>query len=202
MYSFRMSFWIVPDSRSRSQPRSWATATYMASRIQAVGLIVIETLMASRSMPSNSSRMSSRTSTATPSRPTWCSGPSAPVAGPGRRPAPRPPRRAGPPRWPPAALRPEAVRRRCSHRSSRSGPVAPDELVHRGADDGRRRVLAEDLGHTELLEGRHVLVGHDPAGDEEPIADALLPHQVEDPGKERHVGPGQEAHADGVDVLL
>ena len=45
MYSLRMSFWMVPESRFRSQPRSWATATYMASRIQAVGLMVMETLM-------------------------------------------------------------------------------------------------------------------------------------------------------------
>ena len=70
MYSLRMSFWIVPESRSRSQPRSCATTTYMASRIHAVGLIVIETLICSRSMPSKSSTMSSTTSTATPSRPT------------------------------------------------------------------------------------------------------------------------------------
>jgi hypothetical protein len=42
----------------------------MASRIQAVGLMVIDTEIFSRSMPSKSARMSSSVSIATPSRPT------------------------------------------------------------------------------------------------------------------------------------
>ena len=70
MYSLRMSFWIVPESFAKSSPRSSATATYIASRIHADGLIVIETEICSRSMSSNSASMSSSTSTATPSRPT------------------------------------------------------------------------------------------------------------------------------------
>ena len=42
----------------------------MASRIHALGLMVIETEMRSRSMPAKSASMSSRVSMATPSRPT------------------------------------------------------------------------------------------------------------------------------------
>ena len=42
-YSFRMSAWIVPDSLSRSRPRFCASATYIASRIHALGLIVSDT---------------------------------------------------------------------------------------------------------------------------------------------------------------
>src|SRR5881275_63377 len=67
-YSFRMSVWQVPESRFGSFPRASPSATYMASRIQAVGLIVIETEMRSRSIPSKSASTSSRVSTATPSR--------------------------------------------------------------------------------------------------------------------------------------
>ena len=70
MYSLRMSFWIVPASLAKSRPRSSATATYIASRIHALGLIVIETEICSRSISSNSASMSSSTSIATPSRPT------------------------------------------------------------------------------------------------------------------------------------
>jgi hypothetical protein len=43
---------------------------YIASRIHADGLIVIDTLMFSRSMPSKSASMSGSMSMATPSRPT------------------------------------------------------------------------------------------------------------------------------------
>jgi hypothetical protein len=42
MYSFRMSFWIVPRSFSAATPCRSATATYSASRIVAVALIVID----------------------------------------------------------------------------------------------------------------------------------------------------------------
>jgi len=70
MYSLRMSACTVPERRLRSLPRLWASATYMASRIHAVGLIVIDTEMFSRSTPANSASMSSRVSMATPSRPT------------------------------------------------------------------------------------------------------------------------------------
>lgn len=70
MYSFRISAWMVPDSLFRSLPRFLASATYMASRIQADGLMVSETLIFSRSMPSSSASMSASVSMATPSRPT------------------------------------------------------------------------------------------------------------------------------------
>ena len=52
MYSLRMSAWIVPDSLWRSRPRFFASATYIASKIHADGLIVIDTEIFSRSMPS------------------------------------------------------------------------------------------------------------------------------------------------------
>ena len=69
-YSLRMSACTVPERRLRSKPRACATAMYMASRIQAVGLIVIETEIVSRSIPAKSASTSSMVSTATPSRPT------------------------------------------------------------------------------------------------------------------------------------
>ena len=70
MNSLRMSAWMVPDSFSLGMPRFSATTTYMANKIQAVGLMVIDTLMAPTSMPSNISSRSASVSTATPSRPT------------------------------------------------------------------------------------------------------------------------------------
>jgi len=69
-YSFRMSFCSVPPRRSRATPTPSATATYMASRIGAGELIVIDVVTRPRSMPENSVSMSSRVSTATPARPT------------------------------------------------------------------------------------------------------------------------------------
>ena len=69
-YSLRMSACTVPERRFRSKPRDSASATYMARRIQAVGLIVIDTEIRSRSMPSKSAVTSSSVSMATPSRPT------------------------------------------------------------------------------------------------------------------------------------
>ena len=70
MYSLRMSAWMVPESLFRSWPRFSARTTYMASRIHADGLMVIETEIFSRSMPSSSASMSASVSMATPSRPT------------------------------------------------------------------------------------------------------------------------------------
>jgi hypothetical protein len=70
MYSLRMSAWMVPESLWGSKPRRSASAAYMASRIQADGLMVIDTEIASRSIPSKSASMSASVSTATPSRPT------------------------------------------------------------------------------------------------------------------------------------
>jgi hypothetical protein len=69
-YSFRMSFWIVPPRRARSTPPASPTATYMASRMGAGELMVIDVVTDDRSMPANRSAMSASVSTATPARPT------------------------------------------------------------------------------------------------------------------------------------
>ncbi len=50
MYSLRMSAWMVPESLFRSNPRFSASTTYMARRMKALGLIVMETEIASRSI--------------------------------------------------------------------------------------------------------------------------------------------------------
>ena len=57
-----------------SAPCRWATATYSASRIDAVALMVIEVEIFVRSMPSNRRSMSSTESIATPTLPTSPSG--------------------------------------------------------------------------------------------------------------------------------
>jgi hypothetical protein len=41
IYSFRMSFWIVPRSASGDTPRRLATAIYMARRTDAGALMVM-----------------------------------------------------------------------------------------------------------------------------------------------------------------
>ena len=69
-YSFRMSFWRVPPSAARGVPSSSAVATYMASRMAAGELMVIDVVTAPRSTPANRSRTSARVSTATPHLPT------------------------------------------------------------------------------------------------------------------------------------
>jgi hypothetical protein len=69
-YSLRMSFWIVPVSFSRGTPFFSAAATYRASRIAAVPLMVKLVLILSSGMPSKSTSASASVSTATPTRPT------------------------------------------------------------------------------------------------------------------------------------
>ena len=69
-YSLRMSFCTVPDRARSGTPCRRATATYSASRMIAVALMVIDVDTRSSGMPSNSSAMSSRLSIATPTRPT------------------------------------------------------------------------------------------------------------------------------------
>jgi hypothetical protein len=49
-YSFRMSFWRVPPSSRRAAPLRSAAATYIASRIAAGELIVIDVVTFERSM--------------------------------------------------------------------------------------------------------------------------------------------------------
>ncbi len=69
-YSFKMSFWSVPDSAARSTPVLSATPTYMASTGAAGELIVMEVDTDPRSMPEKRVSMSSWVSMATPARPT------------------------------------------------------------------------------------------------------------------------------------
>jgi hypothetical protein len=70
MYSFRMSFCAVPRSRLTSKPRFSAIARYIAIRHAAAPLIVSDTVIRSRSMPSNATSKSRSVSTAMPTRPT------------------------------------------------------------------------------------------------------------------------------------
>ncbi len=60
----------MPASARGSMPRSSAITTYIASRIDAVALIVIDVLTRSSGMPSNTTARSSTVSMATPTRPT------------------------------------------------------------------------------------------------------------------------------------
>src|SRR5206468_719117 len=70
MHSFRTSFCTVPESLRMSAPCLFATATYRASRIDAVALIVIDVEILVSSMPSKRRCMSSMESIATPTLPT------------------------------------------------------------------------------------------------------------------------------------
>ncbi len=70
IYSFKMSFCTVPESFWRFAPCFFATATYNASRIAAVELMVIEVETLSNGIPPNSASMSSIESIATPTLPT------------------------------------------------------------------------------------------------------------------------------------
>ena len=71
MYSLRMSFWSVPETlRSRSTPCFSATARYIAKRIGAVELIVIEVVTSPSGIPSKRPSMSASESMATPHLPT------------------------------------------------------------------------------------------------------------------------------------
>src|SRR6266702_3759640 len=69
MNSLRMSFWTVPCSLARGTPCSSPTTTYIASRIAAVALMVIDVETRSSGIPWNSRSRSSTVSIATPARP-------------------------------------------------------------------------------------------------------------------------------------
>ena len=69
MYSFRMSFWMVPLSLSAPTPCFSATAMYMASRTAAGALMVMEVDTLSSGMPPNRVSMSASESMATPTLP-------------------------------------------------------------------------------------------------------------------------------------
>ena len=70
MNSFRMSFWSVPFRRAHATPCRSATTRYIANRIDAGPLIVIDVDTAPRSMPANSASMSASEATLTPHFPT------------------------------------------------------------------------------------------------------------------------------------
>ena len=70
MYSFRMSFCSVPEIFFQSAPCFSATTRYIAHSTDAGELMVIETVVFSRSMPPKRISMSSSESMATPHLPT------------------------------------------------------------------------------------------------------------------------------------
>jgi hypothetical protein len=70
MYSLRMSFCVVPPIRSSATPCFFATATYIARRIAAVALMVIDVVTLSSGMPAKSCSRSSRLEIETPTFPT------------------------------------------------------------------------------------------------------------------------------------
>ena len=70
MYSFRMSFWSVPDNLDHCTPCRWATTRYIAKIIAAGELIVIDVVTSSSAIPSNSCSMSASEATLTPHLPT------------------------------------------------------------------------------------------------------------------------------------
>ena len=70
MNSFRMSFWIVPESFFQSAPCFSATTRYIAKIIGAGELIVIDVVIAPRSIPSKSRSMSASDMMLTPHLPT------------------------------------------------------------------------------------------------------------------------------------
>ena len=70
MYSFRMSFWMVPESLAQVGALAARDQHVEASRIAAVELMVIDVVMSASRMPSNSRCMSASEQMATPTRPT------------------------------------------------------------------------------------------------------------------------------------
>ena len=70
MYSFRMSFWIVPDNFAHDAPRRSATTRYTAKIIAAGELIVIDVVISSSGRPSSSASMSASEAMLTPHLPT------------------------------------------------------------------------------------------------------------------------------------
>ena len=69
-YSLRISFWIVPRSLRTSAPCLRATAMYIASRMPAGALMVIEVETCSSGISRNSVCMSSSDEIETPTLPT------------------------------------------------------------------------------------------------------------------------------------
>ena len=70
MNSLRMSFWMVPASRSGATPCSSPATTNIARIGSTAPFMVIDTVICSSGMPSNRVRMSRIESIATPAMPT------------------------------------------------------------------------------------------------------------------------------------
>jgi hypothetical protein len=70
IYSFKMSFWMVPPSCESGILRFWAEAIYMAKIIAAGALIVIEVVILPSGMSLKRTSISSSESIATPHLPT------------------------------------------------------------------------------------------------------------------------------------
>jgi hypothetical protein len=70
MYSFRMSFWMVPDSDFWGAPDSSPATMYMARTGRTPPFMVMLTDILSSGIPLNSTFMSSTESMATPAMPT------------------------------------------------------------------------------------------------------------------------------------
>ena len=70
MNSFRMSFWIVPESVCHDAPCRSATTRYIAKIMAAGELMVIEVVTSPSGMASNSASMSASEATDTPHFPT------------------------------------------------------------------------------------------------------------------------------------
>src|SRR6478735_6559962 len=86
--------------------------------------------------------------------------------------------------------------------SGRYSYLRPDGALDEVDDGLRGRAGREDLGHTELLELRDVLVGDRPPDGHDDVTGILLAQQLDDLRDERHVRTGQDREADGVGVLL
>ena len=70
MNSLRMSFWTVPERPLHCAPCRSATTKYIAHRMAAEEVIVIEVVIWSSGISANSSSMSAREEIATPHLPT------------------------------------------------------------------------------------------------------------------------------------
>jgi len=70
MYSLSTSFWTVPPSVPGGTPCSSPTTRYIARRMAAVALMVMDVVTRSSGIPSNTRARSSTVLIATPTRPT------------------------------------------------------------------------------------------------------------------------------------
>ena len=88
------------------------------------------------------------------------------------------------------------------HRALRRWGGLADVLAHPLDDRHRRGAGREDLRDAERLELRDVVLGDDPAAEDDDVVGAALAQQLHHPGEQRHVGAGQHRQADAVGVLL